>query len=306
MTVRAVEGKKPYTWGKAIEITEDKVINLRLREENNLIIYDEGDNEIYTDLQLDDEIRPTDAFPVGVTTGRVIVDNWWDVTGTILIFKTTSWDYGMILYGDDGKVYMDNWTGILKPLILRQDLLEELEGYIKYGVNQVWDDDTEVQIWRWRKIDEHTEVCSKWITLDPKWAIKTYNSEHTADRRETKLDDGVLELKKTLHLGYYQIVDIDFQGITAEDSQQQESRSYPFFGQHRIATLDDIQWGWSYSAGNWINIDANNEISVDTSVVATQNDISVVSGDSGTTYTIKVSNTAPSAGTPDTTLTFVY
>lgn len=240
MTVRAVEWKHPYRGGKAIEITEDKVINLRLREENNLIIYDEGDNEIYTDLQLDDEIRPTDAFPVGVTTGRVIVDNWWDVTGTILIFKTTSGDYGMILYGDDGKVYMDNWTGILKPLILRQDLLEELEWYIKYGVNQVWDDDTEVEIWRWRKIDEHTEACNKWITLDPKGAIKTYNSEHTADRRETKLDDGVLELKKTRHLGSYQLVDIDFQGITAEDSQEQESRSYPFFGQHRIATLDDV------------------------------------------------------------------
>ena len=60
MATRVVEGKKPYTWGKAIEIDENKVISLRLRDENNLIIWDEWDNEIYVDLQLDDEITFTD------------------------------------------------------------------------------------------------------------------------------------------------------------------------------------------------------------------------------------------------------
>jgi hypothetical protein len=40
MATRIVEWKKPYTWWQAIEVTEDKVINLKLRAENNLIIYD--------------------------------------------------------------------------------------------------------------------------------------------------------------------------------------------------------------------------------------------------------------------------
>ena len=107
MTVRAVEWKQPYTWGQAIEIDENKVINLRLRAENNLIIYDEGDDEIYVDLQLPDEITPTDAFPVWVTTGRVIVDNGWDAQGTIICAKTTSGDNIKILYEENRNVQTD-------------------------------------------------------------------------------------------------------------------------------------------------------------------------------------------------------
>ena len=122
MTVRAVEWKQPYTWGTAIEITEDKVINLRLRAENNLIIYDEWDDEIYVDLQLPDEITPTDAFPVWITTGRVIVDNGWDVQGTIICAKTTSGDNIKILYADDGKLYMDNGTWSFKQIYFKADV----------------------------------------------------------------------------------------------------------------------------------------------------------------------------------------
>jgi hypothetical protein len=38
-----------------------------LREENNLIKID-GNNEVYTDLQLEDGLATTDTLPVGVTT----------------------------------------------------------------------------------------------------------------------------------------------------------------------------------------------------------------------------------------------
>lgn len=122
MPVRAVEWKKPYTWWKAIEIDENKVISLRLRDENNLIIWDEWDNEIYVDLQLDDEIRPTDAFPVWVTTGRVIVDNWWDATWTIICAKTTSGDNIKLFYADNGKLYIDNWTWTFKQIYFKWDV----------------------------------------------------------------------------------------------------------------------------------------------------------------------------------------
>ena len=133
MATRVVEWKKPYTWWKAIEITDDKVINLRLRDENNLIIYDSWDDEIYVDLQLPDEITPTDAFPVWVTTGRVIVDNWWDAAGTIICAKTTSWDNIKILYEDNGKLYIDNGTWTFKQIYLKGEvdaLLQSLRNYV--------------------------------------------------------------------------------------------------------------------------------------------------------------------------------
>ena len=122
MTVRAVEWKKPYTWGVAIEVTEDKVINLRLRDENNLIIWDEEDNEIYVDLQLWDEITPTDDFPVWITTGRAIVDNWWDATGTLVCFKTTSGDNIKLFYTDSGSVFVDNGTWTFKQIYLKSEV----------------------------------------------------------------------------------------------------------------------------------------------------------------------------------------
>ena len=133
MATRVVEWKKPYTWWKAIEITDEKVINLRLREENNLIIYDSWDNEIYVDLQLPDWIRPTDAFPVWITTGRVLVADDWDVTGTIVCFKTTSGDNIKLLYWDDNKLYIDNWTWTFKQIYFKSDvdeIISTLRSYV--------------------------------------------------------------------------------------------------------------------------------------------------------------------------------
>ena len=133
MATRVVEWKKPYTWWQAIDIDENKVISLRLRDENNLIIYDEWDDEIYVDLQLDDEITPTSAFPVWVNTGRVIVDNWWDKTWTIIVAKTTSGDNIKLLYADDWTLWMDNWTGTFKQIYFKADvdaLLLALRQYI--------------------------------------------------------------------------------------------------------------------------------------------------------------------------------
>ena len=122
MTVRVVEGKQPYTWGTAIEIDENKVISLRLRDENNLIIYDAGDNEIYVDLQLPDELTPTDAFPVWITTGRVIVDNGWDLQWTLICAKTTSGDNIKLLYADEWTLWIDNWTWTFKQIYFKADV----------------------------------------------------------------------------------------------------------------------------------------------------------------------------------------
>ena len=135
MATRVVEWKKPYTWWKAISIDENKVISLNLRDENNLIIYDSGDDEIYVDLQLPDGIEPTDAFPVGITTGRVLVADDWDVTGTLICAKTTSGDNIKLLYGDDWTLWIDNGTGIFKQIYFKADvdsLLLVLRNYIDW------------------------------------------------------------------------------------------------------------------------------------------------------------------------------
>ena len=132
MATRIVEWKKPYTWGKAIDIDENKVISLRLREENNLIIWDEWDNEIYVDLQLADGVKPLDAFPVWVNVWRVLIADDWDVNGTLVVFKTTSGDNIKLLYWDDWKLYIDNWTGLFKQIYLKWEvdaLLQALKDY---------------------------------------------------------------------------------------------------------------------------------------------------------------------------------
>lgn len=189
MATRIVEWKKPYTWGKAIEIDENKVISLRLRDENNLIIYDAWDNEIYVDLQLPDEITPTDAFPVWITTGRVIVDNGWDVQGTIIVAKTTSGDNIKILYADDGKLYMDNGTWSFKQIYFKADvdlIVDSLQAQIDVlsGLGKflsLWDCATgepisfpletpyEYSTWDWymiNNIDNTTNYRPSWTEYD--------------------------------------------------------------------------------------------------------------------------------------------
>ena len=233
MTVRAVEWKKPYTWGKAIEIDEDKVISLRLRAENNLIIYDEWDDEIYVDLQLDDEIRPTDAFPVWVTTGRVIIDNWWDVTWTVLIFKTTSGDYVMLLYWDDGKLYIDNGTGSLKQIYLKPEVDAILQDYAT--IQYVSDNFATIEY-----TDLHDTQVSDTQPSDPTEWMLWYNT--------------------TTH----------------------KLKVYNWTQWEDVGT-GWWWWGGTYTAWFWINIDQNDEISVDTTVVALSSNLWTASAcDTGT------------------------
>lgn len=127
MAVKITEWERTVSWGTAIEVTANKVINLLLRSEDNLIKLDE--NEIYVDLQLESWIQPSDNFPVWVTTGRVIQNDWWIATWTLLVFKTTSWDYVTWIYWDDGKLYIDNGTWTFKQIYLKAEvdaLLEQL------------------------------------------------------------------------------------------------------------------------------------------------------------------------------------
>lgn len=121
MTVRLYEWDKNETGGSWIEVTANKVINILLRAENNLIKID-NNNDMYTDLQLADWIAPSDTLPVGVTTGRVLQTDGWIKSWTMLCFKTTSGDYVTWIYWDDWKLYIDNWTWAFKQIYLKSEV----------------------------------------------------------------------------------------------------------------------------------------------------------------------------------------
>lgn len=109
MATRIKDWMIPYTWGIGIEITNNHVINVLLRELNNLIQVNE-DRELYVDLQLADNILPNDNFPVWVTTWKILQENWWQQSWLIINRKTTSGDYTRLIYANDQKLYYDPWT----------------------------------------------------------------------------------------------------------------------------------------------------------------------------------------------------
>ena len=205
MTTRIVEWKKPYTWWTAIEIDENKVISLRLRDENNLIIYDAWDNEIYVDLQLPDWIKPLDAFPVGVTTGRVLVADDWDKTGTIICAKTTSGDNIKVLYADDWTLWIDNWTWTFKQIYFKADVdliiqaiqnqIDALSGLGKFL--SLWDGETwmpisfplstpyEYHTWDWYMIN----VVDNTTNYRPNWTEFDWTASSTVETQATEIWD---------------------------------------------------------------------------------------------------------------------
>lgn len=130
MPVKLYEWDKNETGWTWIEVTPNKVINLVLRSEDNLIQVN-SDNEIYTDLQLASWLTPSSTFPVWVTTGRVLVADGRPATWTVTISKTTSGNYNAYLYGDNWTIYIDNgtWT--------RKQLLKQITAWT--GITISWD-----------------------------------------------------------------------------------------------------------------------------------------------------------------------
>ena len=125
MAVRLKEWLIPYTWGIGIEITNNHIINVLLREANNLI-HVNGNRELYVDLQLDDIILPDDDFPVWVTTGKILEENGWEQSWLILNWKTTSGDYARIIYAVDDNIYMDCWDGVWRLLWISEEVLAQI------------------------------------------------------------------------------------------------------------------------------------------------------------------------------------
>jgi len=137
---RVVEWQLPYTWWTGIEIDANKVIKILLRDEDNLIQVN-NDNELYTDLQLADWIKPTDSFPVWVTVGKVLASDWWWESWMLLNLKTTSWDYVRWIYWQDNKLYIDRGTGTYTQIYTKPEvdaLFTQLRGELA-TVAFTWD-----------------------------------------------------------------------------------------------------------------------------------------------------------------------
>lgn len=113
ISVKPWEVARTAWWGISEDSIRNKIIEVSLREENNLIHLNDND-ELYTDLQLESWITPSDDLPVWVETWRVLVADGRPVTWTLVLAKTTSWDEIKILYGDDGEIMVDNGTGTWK------------------------------------------------------------------------------------------------------------------------------------------------------------------------------------------------
>lgn len=120
MVTRLYEWDKNETWWNAIEVTSNKVINLLLRNEDNLLKVDQ--NELYCDLQLDSWVATTDTLPVWVNVGRVLAADGWVASWTMISAVTSSWDQVTIIYGDDNKLYVDNWTWTFKQIYNKTDV----------------------------------------------------------------------------------------------------------------------------------------------------------------------------------------
>lgn len=162
MTVRLIEWQVPYTWGTAIEITADKVINLLLRAENNLLHVND-DNELYCDLQLENGIAVDDDLPVWVTTWIVNESDGRPQNGLLLHYETTSWAYAQRLYGGDGKLYFNWWTWERKLVYYAEDVDELLNQLY----NQLIEELT-VHAWEWisiQTVDDYSAMrgpCPEW------------------------------------------------------------------------------------------------------------------------------------------------
>lgn len=101
------------------------IVKVLLRPTNNLLAYD-SDDELYADLQMENWMTPTSAFPIWVTVGNVDSTDWWTQSWVMINAKTTDWTYMRWLYGDDGKLYFDGGLWVFKTIATTDDISSAL------------------------------------------------------------------------------------------------------------------------------------------------------------------------------------
>lgn len=182
MVTRLYEWDKNETGWTWIEVTENKVINLILRSLNNLIKVN-ANNEVYTDLQLDDNLLSTATLPVWVTVGRVLQANGFPMTWTMISAKTTSGDWIKILYGDNGEIKVDNWTWVWKNITTAYFKTQAEYNALPATKTSDWnlyiivDNHNELMEYsELTALSTHTDILTE-LNTNPQWYYNKYDEE---------------------------------------------------------------------------------------------------------------------------------
>ena len=203
-------------------------------------------------IDANNEISAVDTTYTAWTNVQISNQNVISATDT----KYTAWTWINIDANNviSSTVTSAQWWNITWTLSNQTDLQSALDSKVNLWINKVFDS-TVVEIWKW---EQWQWWASSWhhITLDPNWEVSTYNVT-TGGHNEATLWSGTLELLNNTVLGWNKTATFDHEKIVADDWTDTET--YNFFGNNRIARLSDVWTG--YTAWDWINIDANNEIS---------------------------------------------
>lgn len=114
------EQKADWT-SRAIYTDEEFFFKTALRAANNLLHYNNQD-ELYADLQLENWMATTDAFPIWVNVGNVSSTDGRPQSWLLVNALATSGNYMRRLYGDDWKLYFDWGLWVFKTIATTDDI----------------------------------------------------------------------------------------------------------------------------------------------------------------------------------------
>jgi len=123
----ALTPEQKMDWvSRAVYSDEEWYFKTLLRAANNLLHYNQQD-ELYADLQLQNWLTPTSAFPIWVNVWNVDSTDWWTQSWVLVNAKTETWTYMRWLYGDDGKLYFDGGLWVFKVIATTDDITSALQ-----------------------------------------------------------------------------------------------------------------------------------------------------------------------------------
>jgi len=118
----ALPSSKLTDWvSRMVYSDEERFFKTALRAASNLLHYNNQD-ELYADLQLENWMTPTTAFPIWVNVWNVSSSDWWEQSWVLVNALASSGSYMRRLYGDDWKLYFDWGTGVFSQMLTSDDI----------------------------------------------------------------------------------------------------------------------------------------------------------------------------------------
>lgn len=217
---------------------KDRIISVKLRDENNLIKLN-WNNELYCDLQLPNGLKPTDTIPVWRTVGRVLANDGWIKTWTLICEKTTSGDMVQLLYADDGTIWINRgneWVEIIWDSHRDIIAITYPSDAYHYDYDYLNGYDQKIKIWKFKTVDGEN------ITQLKKWDIVSFVSMdedvNNSKSWEIKVEEKVetKELLRTMPHGMDNRI-----SIYANDADPEDSDVDPI----QVIYLAPFWWLWS-------------------------------------------------------------